>query len=124
MNNILGNLGLCKRAGKIITGFDAVLAALQGADGKFGKKAKKTSKTKVAGIVLARDLSEKTKKEICFQGAKYGAEIVEIDCTLSEIESVLNKKTGIIAILDRGLFALLAQTGQMNQENQKSTAGE
>jgi len=89
--NILTTLGLCKRAGKLITGFDAVVADIN----------------KAAGILITRDLSEKTKKEITFQCDKHKTKLIEIDHTMEEIESVLNKKTGIIAVLDNGLFKSL-----------------
>jgi predicted RNA-binding protein YlxR (DUF448 family) len=91
--NILTTLGLCKRAGKITTGFDAVVADIN----------------KASGVLITSDLSEKSKKEITFHCSKHGKKIVEIDHTMSEIESVLNKKTGIIAVLDDGLFASLTK---------------
>jgi predicted RNA-binding protein YlxR (DUF448 family) len=91
--NILNTLGLCKRAGKMITGFDAVVADI----------------AKAAGVLITMDLSEKSKKEITFHCQKHGKKVVEINHTMLEIESVLNKKTGIIAILDGGLFKSLTK---------------
>ncbi|MCL1903482.1 MAG: 50S ribosomal protein L7 [Oscillospiraceae bacterium] len=90
-NKKLSTLGLCKRAGKIITGFDAVVADIN----------------KASGIIITTDLSEKTKKEIKFHCDKHNKRLVEINNTMSDIESVLGKKTGIIAILDEGLFLSL-----------------
>ena len=48
MNNILGTLGLCRRAGKLVFGFDAVADEV------------KNPKSKVYGVVLASDISEKS----------------------------------------------------------------
>ncbi|MCL2035845.1 MAG: 50S ribosomal protein L7 [Oscillospiraceae bacterium] len=91
--NTLNTLGLCKRAGKIVTGFDAVVSDI----------------AKAAGILIASDLSEKSKKEIAYHCNKNNKTLVETDCTMSQIEGVLNKRTGIIAILDGGLFKSLSR---------------
>jgi ribosomal protein L7Ae-like RNA K-turn-binding protein len=90
-NNLLNTLGLCKKAGKIVTGRDAVIADLRNA----------------AGVLVTRDLSEKSKKEMQFHCDKYKRKLVEIDLTMDDIQSIFHKKTGIIAVLDRGLFAAL-----------------
>jgi len=87
-NNVLNTLGLCKRAGKIVTGFDAVVADIRNA----------------AGILVAADVSDKTKKEIAFHCNKHNRKLVEINHTMQEIQGILGKKTGIISVLDRGLF--------------------
>lgn len=89
-------LGLCKKAGKLISGFDSVIDEL------------KKPKSKAAGIILASDVSEKTKKEAAFFADKYGVELFVIDDTMAEIQTVLNKKTGVFAILDEGLFRTLS----------------
>lgn len=90
-NNTLNTLGLCKRAGKIITGFDAVVADI----------------SKAAGIIITSDLSEKTKKEITYHCTKHNKTLKEINHTMMEIENIFGKKTGIIAVLDEGLFSIL-----------------
>ncbi len=92
MNNTLSTLGLCKRAGKLICGFDAVDAEL------------KKEKTAVCGVLTASDLSEKSKKEVRFICAKKDIAVTELAETLDEIKSVIGKRTGIIAVLDQGLY--------------------
>lgn len=92
MNNILGTLGLCRRAGKAIFGFDAVIDEL------------KSPKGKAYGVVMAADLSVKTKKEVLFYCGKYNKPAVTVNATLDEIGGVMGKRTGVIAILDKGLF--------------------
>jgi len=92
--NILNTLGLCKRAGKLVVGFDAVIADI----------------TKSAGVMITSDLSEKSKKEMTFHCEKHNKKLIEIPHTMAEIESVLNKKTGIISILDEGLFKSLTKS--------------
>ncbi|MCL1831417.1 MAG: 50S ribosomal protein L7 [Oscillospiraceae bacterium] len=87
-SNALNTLGLCKKAGKLVTGFDAVVADIRNA----------------AGVLVTSDLSEKTRKEITFHCDKHNRKLVELDCTMTDIQNVLNKKTGIIAVLDKGFF--------------------
>ena len=93
MPNIGSTLGLCKKAGKIVTGFDAVIADIRNA----------------AGVLITSDLSDKTKKEVTFHCTKHNRKLVEIDHTMEDIQSVLGRKTGIIAVLDSGLFASLTK---------------
>ncbi|MCM1298654.1 MAG: 50S ribosomal protein L7 [Firmicutes bacterium] len=90
----ISTLGLMKKTGVIITGFDAVGREL------------KDVKSKLAGIVLARDLSEKSKKETVFLRDKYRSDvkIAALDADMEEIGGVLGKKTGIIAITDDGFW--------------------
>ncbi len=92
MNNILGTLGLCRRAGKVIFGFDAVIDEV------------KSPKGKACGVIMAEDLSEKTKKEVLFYCGKYNVTAKTVNVTLEEISGVMGKRTGVIAILDKGLF--------------------
>lgn len=95
MNNILNSIGLCRRAGKLILGFDAVVEEV------------KKPKGKVCGIIVTKDVSEKTKKELVFRTAEFGVEIHEADITMDDVESVLNKRAAVLAILDKGLFMSL-----------------
>lgn len=102
MNNILGTLGLCRRAGKVIFGFDAVIDEL------------KSPKGKTYGVIMAADLSEKTKKEVLFYCGKYNAAAETVNITLEEISGVLGKPTGVIAILDKGLFNSIIKSNKSN----------
>lgn len=102
MNNILGTLGLCRRAGKVIFGFDAVIDEL------------KSPKGKAYGVIMAADLSEKTKKEVLFYCGKYNAAAETVNITLEEISGVLGKPTGVIAILDKGLFNSIIKSNKSN----------
>ncbi|MDR0222122.1 MAG: 50S ribosomal protein L7 [Oscillospiraceae bacterium] len=88
MSNTLNTLGLCKKAGKLIAGFDAVIAGIG----------------KAAGIIVASDLSEKSKKEVAFHCKKHGKPFCTIKETMDETEKILGKRTGIIAVTDDGLF--------------------
>ena len=92
MDNILATLGLCRRAGKLICGFDAVMGEVKDNGGKVG------------GVLIASDLSEKTKKEVRFGCSKAGVGVTEIPETLDELKQATGKRTGVFAVLDDGLY--------------------
>lgn len=94
----LSTLGLMKKTGCLIVGFDAVKRELE------------NPRTKVQGIALSKDLSPKTKKEILFLREKYcpKLKIVGLDADMSQIEGVIGKKTGIAAITDEGFWKALS----------------
>lgn len=96
MNKFLSTLGLCRRAGKLVYGFDAVCDEI------------KKKGSKVCGVFTARDLSEKTLKEVGFFCEKYSVPHIRTDIKMDEIKAALSVKTGIIAILDKGLFGSLS----------------
>jgi len=95
MNNKLDTLGLCRKSGKIIFGFDAVVGEMA----KAGNK--------VAGVIITSDLSGKTKKEVEYYCNKHGKPIHAIEADMAQTEGVLGKKTGVMAILDEGLYNVL-----------------
>ena len=90
MNTILSNIGLCRKAGFLITGFDAVI------------KEANSEKSKLIGILVASDISEKTLKELRFKTK--GNEIIKLSATKNEIESVLTKSVAIIGITNKGFY--------------------
>ena len=84
---------MCRRAGKLVMGYDAVVQELA------------SPKTKAAGIVLAGDISAGTEKEIRFAAEKYGGrEVVKAAFTMDEAEDAVGKRVGIMLILDAGLY--------------------
>lgn len=98
MKRELGTLGLCRKAGKLLYGFDSVTGEI--------RKPKNT----VAGTVLAEDLSEKSKKEVRYVCEKYGVPVCLSHITMDEIKEIIGKHTGILAVLDEGLFTALKNT--------------
>ena len=90
MNKTLSTICLCRRAGKLVTGFDAVC-------GELAKKG-------FCGVILAADVSAKTEKEIFFMAEKYGRNAVKADFTMDEALEALGKRTGVFLINDEGLY--------------------
>ncbi|MBQ9383436.1 MAG: ribosomal L7Ae/L30e/S12e/Gadd45 family protein [Ruminiclostridium sp.] len=92
MSKTLSTIGLCRRAGKLIYGFDAVVEAVKPPD------------SKVSGVLVTSDLSEKTKKEIRYECGKAEVPVTELPETLDDIKQVIGKRTGVLAVLDDGLY--------------------
>ena len=87
MNKFLSLLGLARRAGKLVAGYDATINLL---------KEKKASL-----IVIATDISEKTEKNIKFEAEKTDTKTIKVEYTIEEISSNIGKKAGVLAISDK-----------------------
>ena len=96
MNKFLSTLGLCRRAGKIAPGYDAVCEEIK--------------RGNVSGVFTASDISDKTRKEIDYICDKYSVPHIKADVTMDEIKQVLSVRTGITAILDKGFFDSLSKS--------------
>ena len=90
----ISTLGLMKKTGCIVTGFDAVEREI------------KNPASKICGVALAKDLSPKSRKEILFAREKFRPQLeaVTLPASMEQIGSVLGKKTGIIAVMDIGFW--------------------
>ena len=87
-NKLLSLLGLMRRAGKLINGFDSAI---------------ETAKNKKAVCLLyAYDISEKTEKNLKYEAEKYGVEIVKLNLNISEAGGAIGKKAGVFALTDEG----------------------
>lgn len=93
----ISSLGLLKKSGKLIVGFDAVCSEME------------NPKSKAAGILVAADVSEKTLKELNFRAEKAHSKlpIKIISADMDSVGRILGKRTGIIAVADEGFFKAL-----------------
>lgn len=95
MSNIINLLTICRKAGKLVMGFDASKEALQSA--------------KVHLIILASDISPKTEKEINFFSEKARVKVLKSNQCIEEFYIGIGKKVGILSICDEG-FAKKLET--------------
>lgn len=95
MNRALSVLGLARRAGKLNWGFDTAVEAMR--SGACGV------------VILAADLSDKTKKNVRFEAEKYHISVLEPAFTMGEISAAIGKKTGVLAVCDCGFAEKLKQ---------------
>lgn len=95
MNRALSALGLARRVGKLNWGFDTAVEAMR--SGACGV------------VILAADLSDKTKKNVRFEAEKYHVSVLEPAFTMEEISAAIGKKAGVLAVCDRGFAEKLKQ---------------
>lgn len=88
MNNKMGLVTMCRKAGKLSLGMDMVKDACRNG----------TAFT----VFAADDLSAKSLKEVKFVCSKYNVKLYSIGLSMDEIWNDLGKRTGVMAILDSG----------------------
>lgn len=95
MDKLLQDITLCKRAGKLVMGFDLVKGAMQ---------------QDTAFVVLtACDLSEKTLKEITYLTSQFEVKRIPLPYTLDELWYAIGKRAGVLCIIDEGLADKLSK---------------
>lgn len=87
---MLSTICLCRRADKLVIGFDAVVTEI--GSPRFG------------GVVLAADVSAKTEKEVRFNAEKHGKEVLKALFSMDEAKNAIGKRAAVFLITDEGLF--------------------
>ena len=85
-DRLLSFLGICKKAGKLYMGFDLAVENIE--------------KGKAKIILIASDLSEKTRRKIISRCTIHNIDYIEINSSIEDIYDCLGKGSGIISILD------------------------
>ena len=102
----LSTLGMCRKAGKLVMGFDAVARTIK--SGKAGL------------LVLAGDISPKSAKEITRLAETYQVKIARVETAMDDIKRIAGKKAGILAITDEGLAKSVAASSKARQVEEES----
>ncbi len=103
-DKFLLNLGLAHRAGKVVFGFDPVIAAID----KKGFK----------GIFCSDDAADNTKKRLERACDSAGLNVTYVPYGISEIGGAAGKKdTAVFAVIDVGLHSLLIKSLSVNGGN-------
>lgn len=96
MNDVfLQTLGLCRRSGRLVYGFDTVKNAVLGGQAEL--------------VFTACDLSQKTESRLCYVCTQTGTELIRTAYDISTLGASIGKATGIVAVTDEGFAALLKQ---------------
>ena len=95
MNNKIGLVTMCRKAGKLVMGMDMV------------KDACNTGKA--CAVFAATDFSPKSLKEIKFNCYKNGIKLYSLGMTMDDIHFGLGKRTGVIAICEGGFAKACAK---------------
>ena len=106
MSNLTGLLTICRKAGRLVMGFDPMKDAL--------------TEGKACAVIVASDISPKTEKEVRFFSGKKEIPVEKTSLTLNDIYFALGKKAGIITICDKGFAEkALAVCENENTDNSK-----
>lgn len=104
----LSLLGLIRRAGKLEAGFDASVSAAK------GKKAHL--------LLAAADISEKTWKNLRYEGERAGVPAVRLEAPMEELSRACGVKAGVLAVTDHGFAkALLNAMEQRPREKEEQS---
>ena len=99
----ISTLSLARRAGKLILGFDKVAEAMRSGE--------------VRGVFYSTDLSEKSRKELCFTAQKHQMEPLPLAVTM---EHACGKRSGVIALSDQGFAKKLCELSRAAQLQEQS----
>ena len=103
---LLGAVGLCRKAGKLIIGTDAVCLALR-------------EKKKPCGVLAAGDVSENTSKRLQDKCNTYAVPLLRLSAGGEELSRAIGKssKTAAVAVTDDQLWRLvLSRAGEARND--------
>ncbi|MFA9380819.1 MAG: L7Ae/L30e/S12e/Gadd45 family ribosomal protein [Acetanaerobacterium sp.] len=86
---LLSMIGMSKRAGKLVAGFDTVTEGVRTGS--------------IACVFYASDVSPKTIKELAYICNQENAATVPVPVTMDEIKRITARRAGIFAVTDAGL---------------------
>lgn len=95
MDKTLNNLGLCKKAGKLITGTDTVVEGLRN--------------NKVELVFLASDTALNTSKKILDKCKTYEVEVIATYSSALLSQALGKTNCHVVGIIDRGFAKLLKE---------------
>lgn len=105
--NILGLLGICRKAGKLKMGFDAVEAALE-RDARL--------------LLFTSDISPKTRERMLTKSADYGIPSLDIAATSFDVSATIGKKLAVMAITDSGLAKAAVKSAEQDTNSAEQKA--
>ena len=91
----LNLLTICRKAGKLVMGFDPAKEEIIAG--------------RAEGIFVAKDISPKTKKEIEFFCEKQNVPVCEIEFKMEDIAHAVGRKAGVLAVCDKGFAKRLIE---------------
>ena len=104
---IINILTICRKAGKIIPGFDAVKDAIYEGN--------------VSCVIVTEDISDKTLKEVRFICKNCKVDIVELELDSYDMFDVVGKQAVVAAISDFGFANKIRTLGNVTTEKPERT---
>ena len=106
-DKLLSMLGICRKAGYLVLGSDAVIEALR--------------KESAHIVLLTDDLSRRSGEKIATAADHKSVKGLKIPISMEEIERLTGKASGIIAITDKGLADAVEKLARASADNQRPT---
>lgn len=92
----LSLLGLARRAGRLLAGFDLCAGAARDGTARL--------------LLAAEDISDKTFKNLCYEAGKAGIPCARVRAPMEELGKACGVRAGVLAVTDDGFsHALLKQ---------------
>ena len=104
-DKLLSFLGLCRRAGKMTIGCDAVKGSIIKGETKI--------------VIFANDVSKKTEKEVMYVIAEYNTKVLKLDRTKDEVADAIGKYAAVISINDSGFAKKIKQLEEKSVLNKE-----
>lgn len=97
----LSLLGLCRRAGKLTIGCEAVKGSVLKGEARL--------------VILAEDISKHTQQDVLFHAKQAGTPFVQAGCGKDALGAALGKYASVIAVNDTGFAKKLKQLAPQQQ---------
>lgn len=107
-NKLLSLLGLARRAGKVEPGFDAAVGAARSG--------------KAALLLAAGDISEKTVKNLRYEGERAGVPTLRVPFGMEELGRACGMRAGVLAVTDKGFARALRGLAEAVTEEKEEHA--
>ncbi len=102
----LSLLGLARRAGKLELGFDAAVSAAR--------------RKKARLLLAAEDISEKTFKNLSYEGERAGVPVLRLKTNMEETGRACgSKRAGVLAITEQGFSEALRNAMEQGSEEKE-----
>lgn len=95
MNDIMGLLTMCRRAGRLCLGMDMTKDACNSKEARV--------------VLVASDISEKTLKEVKYVCMKNDVILLALDEDMDGVGYRLGKRAGVMAVCDKGFAKKAAE---------------
>lgn len=98
----LNLLTICRKAGKLVLGFDPAKEEIQS--------------HRAAGVFVTADASPRTKKEVHFFCDRENIPMAETELSMEDIQNAVGRKSGVLAVCDKGFAKRLMELSE-NSDN-------
>lgn len=109
-DKLLNLLGLAKRAGKIEPGYDAAVSAARSG--------------KASLLLAAGDISEKTVKNLRYEGDRAGIPTLRIRAGMEELGRACGMRAGVLAVTDKGFSGAVQNLGNAVTDEKEEHAND